>query len=99
MSILSTDEQPKRMSKKIETTYFTQRERSGKIKKKEQRRQGNGRIYQMAGRHKTTEQDQIHGTGDRADRILLDTVKGRRLGRPRSMSRISSGLSEGIPAL
>ena len=37
MSILSTDEQPKRMSKKIETTYFTQRERSGKIKKKEQR--------------------------------------------------------------
>ena len=59
MSILSTDEQPKRMSKKIETTYFTQRERSGKIKKKEQRRQGNGRIYQMAGmsgRHKTTEQ-------------------------------------------
>ena len=31
---------------------------------------------------------QIHGTGDRADRILFNTVEGRRLGRPRSMGRI-----------
>ena len=42
---------------------------------------------------------QIHGTGDRADRILFNTVEGRRLGRPRSVGRIQPGLSEGIPAL
>ena len=53
----------------------------------------------MPGRYKTAEQGKIYGTGDRADRILFNTVEGRRLGRPRSVGRIQPGLSEGIPAL
>jgi len=73
------------MSKKMETKHFTERERSDKIKKNSKREQKNGRIYQMvgmSGRHKTAEQGKIFCAGDRADRILFNTVEGRKLGRP-----------------
>lgn len=49
----------------------------------------------------TRQQSKVRYTvqGGRADCILFDIVEGRRLGRPRSLGRISLGLSERVPAL